>query len=73
MSINEFVRDLKKNAKANTELNQLYKKSVPESSIYMPVSQVFEKIYIFRVMFYICLRMENLNILLLFVICMMER
>lgn len=43
MSINEFVRDLKKNAKANTELNQLYKKSVPESSIYMPVSQVFEK------------------------------
>jgi hypothetical protein len=43
MSIKEFYGDIKKNAKANTELNQLYKKPIPESKKYMPIAQVFEK------------------------------
>ena len=43
MSIAEFYDNIKKNSKANTELNQLYKKPVPESGINMPVSQVFTK------------------------------
>jgi len=43
MSIREFYNDIKKNATANTELNQLYKKPKPETKIYMPTSQVFEK------------------------------
>lgn len=42
MSIRDFYSDIKKNGKANTELNQLYKKPVPENKIYMPTSQVFE-------------------------------
>lgn len=43
MSISEFYDSIKKNGKKNTELNQLYKKPVPESGIYMPITQVFEK------------------------------
>ena len=43
MSIAEFYQSIKKNAKANTELNQLYKKPVPESSTQMPKCQVFNK------------------------------
>ena len=43
MSIRDFYNDIKQNAKANTELNQLYKKPVPETGKYMPISQVFEK------------------------------
>ena len=43
MSIAEFYNDIKKNAKANTELNQLYKKPVPEKGIEMPKTQVFTK------------------------------
>jgi hypothetical protein len=43
MSIKEFYGDIKKNAKANTELNQLYKKPIPETKKYMPIAQVFEK------------------------------
>lgn len=43
MSIAEFYQSIKKNAKANTELNQLYKKPVPETSHQMPISQVFTK------------------------------
>ena len=43
MSIKEFYNDIKKNAKANTELNQLYKKPVPERGIEMPKTQVFYK------------------------------
>lgn len=42
MSIREFYNEVKKNSKANTELNQLYKKPVPETKEYMPTSQVFE-------------------------------
>ena len=41
MSISEFYDNIKKNSKANTELNQLYKKPVPESGINMPIAQVF--------------------------------
>jgi hypothetical protein len=41
MSIRDFYNDIKQNAKANTELNQLYKKPIPETGKYMPVSQVF--------------------------------
>ena len=43
MSIAQFYNDIKQNAKANTELNQLYKKPVPETGTYMPKAQVFEK------------------------------
>jgi len=43
MSIRNFYNDIKQNAKANTELNQLYKKPIPETGKYMPTSQVFEK------------------------------
>jgi hypothetical protein len=43
MSIREFYTDIKKNAKGNNELNQLYKKPVPETGQYMPKSQVFHK------------------------------
>ena len=43
MSIAEFYNDIKKNAKANTELNQLYKKPVPEKGLEMPKTQVFSK------------------------------
>lgn len=43
MSIREFYNDIKNNAKANTELNQLYKKPKPETKKYMPIAQVFEK------------------------------
>ena len=43
MSIREFYEDIKKNAKGNNELNQLYKKPVPETGQYMPKSQVFHK------------------------------
>jgi hypothetical protein len=43
LSIREFYNDIKQNAKANTELNQLYKKPIPETGKYMPKSQVFEK------------------------------
>jgi hypothetical protein len=43
MSIREFYNNIKQNAKSNTELNQLYKKPIPETSQYMPKSQVFEK------------------------------
>lgn len=43
MSIRDFFNDIKKNAKANTELNQLYKKPIPETGKYMPISQVFTK------------------------------
>jgi hypothetical protein len=42
MSISEFYDKIKKNSKANTELNQLYKKPVPESGINMPIAQVFK-------------------------------
>lgn len=42
MSIEDFYKSIKKNAKANTELNQLYKQPVPEKGIYMPVAQVFQ-------------------------------
>lgn len=45
MSIREFVahiRDKSKSAK-NTELNQLYKKPVPETTGQMPITQVFNK------------------------------
>jgi hypothetical protein len=43
VSIAEFYKELKSNKASNTELNQLYKKPKPESNIYMPTSQVFEK------------------------------
>jgi len=43
MSIAEFYKDIKKNAKANTELNQLYKKPQPEIGEQMPSNQVFTK------------------------------
>ncbi len=43
MSIRDFYNDIKKNGKANTELNQLFKKPIPEVGIYMPKSQVFTK------------------------------
>jgi hypothetical protein len=43
MSIAEFYKDIKKNAKANTELNQLYKKPMPETKGQMPTNQVFVK------------------------------
>lgn len=43
MSIAEFYDDIKKNSKANTELNALYKKPLPETGINMPKSQVFHK------------------------------
>jgi hypothetical protein len=43
MSIEEFYNDIRKNAKANTELNQLYKKPVPEKGIQVPKTQVFNK------------------------------
>ena len=43
MSIREFYNEVKKNGKANTELNKLYKKPVPETKDYMPVAQVFKK------------------------------
>jgi hypothetical protein len=43
MSIRDFYNDIKQNAKANTELNQLYKKPIPETGKYTPISQVFEK------------------------------
>lgn len=43
MSIRDFFNDIKKNGKGNTELNQLYKKPIPETAKYMPVSQVFTK------------------------------
>jgi hypothetical protein len=43
MSIAEFYTDIKKNAKANTELNQLYKKGLPETGKNIPVAQVFNK------------------------------
>ena len=36
-----FYNSIKKNGKANTELNQLYKKPVPESKKYMPQAQIF--------------------------------
>lgn len=42
MSIREFYNEIKKNSKANTELNQLYKKPIPETKKYMPVTQVFK-------------------------------
>jgi len=41
MSIEEFYKKIKKNAKANTELNQLYKKPKPEIKQEMPKFQVF--------------------------------
>lgn len=41
MSIKDFVKDLKK--QKNTELNNLYKKPVPEKRSQMPITQVFEK------------------------------
>ena len=43
MSIEEFYNEIKKNGKANTELNQLYKKPVPEKGLEMPKTQVFNK------------------------------
>lgn len=43
MSIADFYKDIKKNSKANTELNQLYKKPVPETGINMPKTQIFSK------------------------------
>jgi hypothetical protein len=43
MSIADFYKDIKKNAKANTELNQLYKKPQPETNDQMPSNQVFTK------------------------------
>lgn len=42
MSIRDFYNEVKKNSKANTELNQLYKKPVPETKQYTPIAQVFE-------------------------------
>ena len=41
MSIAEFYNHIKKGAKGNTELNQLYKKPKPEKTIEMPHFQVF--------------------------------
>ncbi len=43
MSIADFYNDIKKNAKSNTELNQLYKHPIPEKGIYMQTAQVFHK------------------------------
>lgn len=43
MSIREFYQDIKKNSRANTELNKLYKKPFPEVGKYMPKAQVFVK------------------------------
>lgn len=43
MSIKDFYNSIKKNSKENSELNQLYKKPIPETGIYMPVAQVFAK------------------------------
>jgi hypothetical protein len=43
MSIRDFYDDVKKNSKANTELNQLYKKPIPETNKQMPTNQVFVK------------------------------
>lgn len=43
MSIRDFYNETKKNSKANTELNQLYKKPIPEKGKEMPVTQVFNK------------------------------
>jgi hypothetical protein len=41
--IREFYNEVKKNAKANTELNQLYKKPIPETKKQAPTNQVFVK------------------------------
>ncbi len=43
MSIEEFYNEIKKGYKANTELNNLYKKPKPENKSEMPITQVFEK------------------------------
>ncbi len=43
MSIKDFYNDIKKNSKANNELNQLYKKPVPERRIHTPQAQVLVK------------------------------
>lgn len=43
MSISEFFHDVKKGAKKNTELNQLYKKPVSENWNHEPHTQVFKK------------------------------
>lgn len=45
MSIREFVAHLsdKRKSAKNTELNQLYKKPVPEKTEQMPITQVFNK------------------------------
>jgi len=43
MSIKDFYNSIKKNSKENSELNQLYKKPIPETGIYMPTAQVFTK------------------------------
>lgn len=42
MSIKEFVKDLKR-SKKTSELNQLFKKPVPETKGQIPIAQVFEK------------------------------
>jgi hypothetical protein len=41
MSIEEFYKEVKKNAKENSELNQLYKKPKAEIKIYMPKFNVY--------------------------------
>jgi hypothetical protein len=41
MSIEEFYKEVKKNAKENSELNQLYKKPKAETKIYMPKFNVY--------------------------------
>ena len=59
MSIEDFYKSIKKNAKANTELNQLYKQPVPEKGIYMPVAQVFQSDVYYQAD---TLKIKNLNI-----------
>jgi hypothetical protein len=43
MSIRQFYESIKQNASKNSELNQLYKKPIPESKSQTPQAQIFEK------------------------------
>ena len=58
MSIAEFYKHIKKGAKANTELNQLYKKPKTEKQIEMPHFQVFFPDIYYQSDVLLCLRLN---------------
>ena len=64
MSIREFIDYInnKNNSNKDSELIQLYKNPVPEKKNQTPITQVFKKIFIIKLIYYLCLKIIILNI-----------